>query len=214
VRISRLKPALWIAGLAPFAWLTWQAFYGDLTADPVKYITHITGRVTVGILVLTLSVTPLRRLTGFNQLVKVRRLVGLFAFFYAVVHLGIYLVFDRGFVFTELGEDIVKRPFITVGFTVWLILLSLAVTSPQRVLRWMGGKRWAALHRLIYLAAVLAVVHFAWSQKKDLRPIVPFAVAVGAVLTARAGLAVSDRRRAAAGRRLGPSLRSPVTGGP
>jgi len=143
-------------------------------------------------------VTPLRRITGFNQLVKLRRLVGLFAFFYAVAHLGIYLVFDRGFVFTELAEDIIKRPYITVGFTAWLILLSLAVTSPQRVLRWMGGKRWAALHRLIYLAAVLAVVHFAWSQKKDLRPILPFAVAVGTVLAARAWVALSDRGRPAA----------------
>ena len=193
-----VKPLLWLVGLGPITYLVYQAFFGDLTADPVKYITHFTGRVIVVILVLTLAVTPLRRITGFNQLVKVRRLVGLFAFFYAVAHLGIYLVFDRGFVFTELAEDIIKRPYITVGFTAWLILLSLAVTSPQRVLRWMGGKRWAALHRLIYLAAVLAVVHFAWSQKKDLRPILPFALAVGTVLAARAWVALSDRGRPAA----------------
>jgi sulfoxide reductase heme-binding subunit YedZ len=192
-----LKPLLWLVGLGPITYLVYQAFFGDLTADPVKYITHFTGRVIVVTLVLTLAVTPLRRLTGFNQLVKVRRLIGLIAFFYAVVHLGIYLVFDRGLVFTELAEDIIKRPYITVGFTAWLILLSLAVTSPQRVLRWMGGKRWAALHRLIYLAAVLAVVHFAWSQKKDLRPIVPFAVAVGTVLSARAWVFMSGRGRRA-----------------
>ena len=184
-------------GLGPITVLVYQAFLGDLTADPVKYITHFTGRVIVVSLVLTLAVTPLRRLTGHNQLVAVRRLIGLFAFFYAVVHLGIYLVFDRGFVFTELAEDVIKRPYITVGFTAWLILLSLAVTSPRRVLRWMGGKRWAALHRLIYVAAVLAVVHFAWSQKKDLRPIVPFAVAVGTVLAARAWVVMSDRGRRA-----------------
>lgn len=145
--------------------------------------------------------TPLRRLTGAGWLVRVRRLIGLFSFFYAVIHLLIYLVFDRGMVFTELAEDIAKRPYITVGFTTWLILLALAATSPQRVLRWMGGRRWQALHRLIYLAAPLAVVHFLWSQKKDIRLPLVYAAVLAMIFAARWLAARSPRAtRVAEGR--------------
>jgi sulfoxide reductase heme-binding subunit YedZ len=180
-----MKPALWAAGLAPLLYLVWAGANARLTADPVKYITHFTGRSALVILFITLSVTPLRRLTGFGGLVRIRRLTGLFSFFYAVVHLLIYLVFDRGLVFTELAEDIAKRPYITVGFTAWLILLALAVTSPQRVLRWMGGRRWQTVHRLIYLAAPLAVVHFLWGQKKDIRLPLIYAAVLAVIFAAR-----------------------------
>jgi methionine sulfoxide reductase heme-binding subunit len=193
-----LKPVLWAAGLAPLGWLVWAALTGNLTADPVKAITHFTGRTTLIILFVTLSVTPLRRLTGVQGLVRVRRLIGLFAFFYAVLHLLTYLVFDRGFVFAELGEDIAKRPYITVGFTAWLMLLALAVTSPLAMVRRLGGRRWQALHRLIYVIPVLGVVHFAWAQKKDIRLPLVYGAILAALLLVRAAVAwrTAARRRA------------------
>ncbi len=189
-----LKPLLWLAGLGPLAWLVRQGFAGGLTADPVKYITHFTGRTTLIILMLTLLVTPVRHLTGVHGLVRVRRLIGLFAFFYAVIHLLIYFVFDRGLVFAELGEDIAKRPYITVGFTAWLILLALAVTSPAAMVRRLGGKRWQALHRLVYLAPVLGVIHFTWAQKKDIRLPLLYGAVLAAILAMRALVAWRRRR--------------------
>jgi sulfoxide reductase heme-binding subunit YedZ len=183
--VPRLKAAIWIAGLAPLAWVVAAGLRDDLTADPVKYLTHVTGKTTLAILALTLAVSPLRRLTGVGQLARVRRLVGLFAFFYATIHLLIYFVFDRGLVLAELGEDIAKRPYITVGFTAWGILLVLAATSPLAMVRRLGGKRWQALHRLVYLAAPLGLLHFAWAQKKDLLPMAPFVAAFAAVVALR-----------------------------
>jgi sulfoxide reductase heme-binding subunit YedZ len=195
VNPTRLKPLIWVAGLAPLAWLVWQGFRDNLTADPVKYLTHFTGRVTLIILFVTLTVTPIRRLSGWNGIIKLRRLIGLFSFFYAVIHLLIYLAFDRGFVFTELGEDIIKRPYITVGFTAWLMLLTLAVTSPQAMVRRLG-RRWQTLHRIIYLIPALGLVHFLWAQKKDPAPVIPYAVAAGAILLVRLALAHRARARA------------------
>lgn len=179
-----VRPFLWVLGVAPLGWLLYAGFTGRLTADPVKYSTHFTGKTILVILFVTLAITPVRRLTGWNRIVQYRRLIGLFAFFYAVLHLLIYFAFDRGFVLAELGEDIVKRPYITVGFTAWLILLALAITSPTAMVRRLG-RRWKTLHRLIYLAAPLGLLHFAWAQKKDLRPVVPYAVALGAVVVGR-----------------------------
>jgi len=168
-------------------------FTGDLTADPVKYITHFTGRTTLTILFLTLAITPLRRVTGWHGLIRVRRLVGLFAFFYAVIHLLIYFVFDRGLVFTELAEDIADRPYITVGMTAWTILAALAVTSPVAMVRRLGGRRWRALHRLIYVAAVLGVVHFTWAQKKDISLPLAYGGVLALLLGFRATVAVRRR---------------------
>lgn len=184
-RNARLKTVLWIAGLAPLAWLIRNGLRGELTADPVKYITHFTGRTALTILFITLCVTPIRRLTGWNGIIRLRRLIGLFSFFYAVIHLLIYLAFDRGFVFTELGEDIVKRPYITIGFTAWLMLLALAVTSPQAMVRRLGGKRWRALHRLVYVVPVLGVIHFTWAQKKDIRLPLLYALVLGGIFAVR-----------------------------
>ena len=191
--IPRIKILVWLAALAPLAFLIWQGFTGDLTADPVKYITHFTGRTALIIVFVTLCITPLRRVTGWNSIVRLRRLVGLFAFFYAVIHLLIYLAFDRGFVFTELGEDIAKRPYITIGFTAWLMLLALAVTSPQAVLRRMGGKRWRALHRLVYVVPVLGVIHFTWAQKKDISLPLIYALVLAAIFAARIVLWARNR---------------------
>ena len=192
-----IKPALWVLGLAPLLYLLNRTRLGDLGFDPIRTITHFTGRTAITILFITLTVTPLRRLTGWNPLIKVRRLIGNFAFFYALIHFLIYAVFDRELSPVGLGEDIAKRPWITVGFTTFLILLTLAITSPQAMVRKLG-KRWQTLHRLIYLAAGLAVLHFTWAQKKDIRlPLIyaaVLAVILGSRLVLRPRIAVRRER--------------------
>jgi len=160
---------------------------GDLGFDPIRTVTHFTGRTAIIILFITLTVTPARRITGWNPLIKVRRLIGLFAFFYATIHFLIYAVFDRELSLAGLGEDIAKRPWITVGFTVFLILLTLAITSPQAMVRRLG-KRWQTLHRLIYVAAGLAVLHFTWAQKKDIRLPLIYAAVLAVILASRLAL--------------------------
>ena len=177
-----LKPALWVAGLAPLAWLGFTTLTGRLEAEPVKGLEHFTGRTALIILMVALSITPLRRLTGWNGVIKLRRLIGLFSFFYALVHFLIYLTFDLEYSFGDLAADIAKRPWITVGFGVLLILSTLAITSPQAMVRRLGGKRWQALHRLIYVAAGGAIVHFTWAQKKDISEPVRYAVVLIAIL--------------------------------
>jgi len=179
-----IKPALWILGLAPLLYLLNRIRQGDLGFDPIRTVTHFTGRTAIIILFITLTVTPIRRITGWNPLIKVRRLIGLFAFFYATIHFLIYSVFDRELSLAGLGEDIAKRPWITVGFTVFLILLTLAITSPQAMVRKLG-KRWQTLHRLIYAAAGLAVLHFTWAQKKDIRLPLIYAAVLAVILASR-----------------------------
>ena len=198
-----VKPALWVAGLGPLAWLIFTALTGRLEAEPVKGMEHFTGRTALVILIIALGITPLRRLTGWNGLVKLRRLIGLFSFFYALIHFLIYLTFDLEYSFGDLAADIAKRPYITIGFGVLLILSSLAVTSPQAMVRRLGGKRWQALHRLIYVAAGGAIVHFTWAQKKDITLPVRFAAVLIVLLAARL---IPARR---AGRRRAAVLESP-----
>jgi len=204
VTIPRIKVLIWIAALTPLAWLVRQGFRGELTADPVKYITHFTGRTALIILFITLCVTPIRRATGWNGIIRLRRLIGLFSFFYAVIHLLIYLAFDRGFVFTELGEDIAKRPYITIGFSAWLMLLTLAVTSPKAMVRRLGGKRWRAIHRLVYVVPVLAVIHFTWAQKKDIRLPLLYGLVLGVIFAVRVVQWAVDRTR------LGHTAQEPI----
>ena len=180
-----VKPILWVAGLAPLGYEIWAFLTGHLEAEPVKGMEHFTGRTAIIILFIALTVTPLRRLTGINGLVKVRRLIGLFAFFYALVHFSIFLVFDLELSFRELAGEVVKRPWITVGFTALVILTVLAITSPQAMVRRLGGKRWQAIHRTVYLAAVLGIVHFLWSQKKDVSLPVKYAVVLALIFGAR-----------------------------
>lgn len=187
-----LRAAVWLGGLAPFAWLLWAGWRDDLTADPVKFLTHVTGKVSIAVLLVTLSITPLRQLTDTGVLARLRRPLGLFAFAYATLHLLIYFVFDRGLVLLELGEDIAKRPYITVGFTAWVFLLCLAVTSPTAMVRRLGGRRWQRLHQLVYPTLALGFLHFAWAQKRDLFPMLPFALGLLGVV----GLRVAARLRA------------------
>jgi sulfoxide reductase heme-binding subunit YedZ len=165
------KPLVFVAGLAPLAWMicgALQLFGASLGADPVKKLEHECGKTALNLLLLTLSVTPVRNLTGLPQLLRLRRMLGLFVFFYAVVHFTVYLVLDLELNLALLGADIVKRPYITVGFTALLLLVPLALTSTNGMMRRLG-RRWQSLHRLIYVIAALAVWHFYWQVKRDVR---------------------------------------------
>jgi sulfoxide reductase heme-binding subunit YedZ len=180
-----LKPVAWAACLAPTAWLLAGLVRMDLGADPVKTLTHTTGLSALTILFVTLGVTPVRRATGWNGLIKVRRLLGLFAFYYATVHLLIYAVFDHELSVAEIAKDIAEHPWVLVGFSAFLILSTLAITSPKAAVRRLGGKRWQRLHRLVYLAAALGVLHFYWLVKKDVREPLLYGVILALILSLR-----------------------------
>ena len=175
-RISALKPLLFAVCLAPLAWLLWDALHDGLGADPVAQLEHRSGDWALRLLLTTLAITPLRRLTGRAELLRLRRMLGMFAFFYACVHLTIYVVIDLGGYWSQLFADIVKRPYITVGFTAWLLLIPLAVTSTRGMMRRLG-RNWQRLHRLVYVIAPLAVLHFLWLVKADHRePLIYLAI--------------------------------------
>lgn len=169
-RVLLLKTLVWILGLFPLARVAWWLRDGlfGLGANPIERLLHHTGWWALVLLLVTLAVTPLRRLTGRNELIRLRRPLGLFAFFYATLHLGIYVGLDQIFGWAFILEDVAERPFITVGFAAWLLLLPLAVTSTRGWIRRLG-KAWTRLHRLVYLAAVLGVIHFYWRVKADTR---------------------------------------------
>jgi sulfoxide reductase heme-binding subunit YedZ len=189
-----LKPVTWVACLAPAGWLVAGIVRADLGADPVKTLTHTTGLSALVILLVTLANTPVRRLTGWAGLVKLRRLTGLFAFFYATLHLSIYAVFDHQLSIAEIGADIIEHPWVLVGFSAFLILLALAVTSPTAMVRKLGGQRWQALHRGIYLAAILAVLHFFWLVKKDVTEPLTYGAILAGLLAARLWRGPPERR--------------------
>lgn len=173
-----------------FAHLAWDLATDGLAAEPVKDITHRTGWWALALLLATLAVTPLRRLTGWNPLIRVRRMLGLFAFAYATIHLLIYFGLDQAFSLAYIGEEIAERPYITVGFTAWLLLLPLAVTSTKGWIRRLG-RRWQALHRLVYPAAALGVLHFYWLVKADTREPLLFAAILAILLGARVAYRVA-----------------------
>jgi methionine sulfoxide reductase heme-binding subunit len=179
-----VKAAVFVLAAAPAVVLAVDGVRGTLTADPIKEITHRTGWWAITLLMATLAVTPVRRLTGWNRLVQVRRMLGLFAFCYTVLHLLAYVVLDLFFAFDILLEDVMERPYITVGFAAFLILLALAVTSTQGWIRRLG-RRWQQLHRLVYVAAVLGVVHFYWQVKADTREPLIYAGILVVLLAAR-----------------------------
>lgn len=185
-----IRPAAWIGGLIPLILLVAGAFTGGLGADPIEYVTLRTGFATLLMLMCTLAVTPVRRLTGWNWLAPARRTLGLCAFLYVCLHLSTYLV-DQGFAWTYIVEDVAERPYVTAGFTAFLLLLPLALTSTKASIRRLG-KRWQKLHRLVYLAAGLGVLHFLWLVKSDLREPLIFA-AVFAVLMALRLPALANR---------------------
>jgi sulfoxide reductase heme-binding subunit YedZ len=178
-RIVLLKRIIFIAALIPAAMLGYYVVQGDLTANPIEFITHFTGDWAIRFLVITLAITPLRRLTGWNPIIRLRRMLGLFSFFYATLHFLTWFVLDWFFDFRQMAEDIVMRPFITLGMATFVMLLALALTSTQNSIRRLGRK-WTQLHRLIYVAAVTALFHF-WLARKTV--VVQFQVVlVAAVL--------------------------------
>jgi len=206
------KVAVWVLALAPAALLAWDGFTDDLTADPIAEITHRTGWWALTLLLASLAVTPLRRVTGWNPIIKLRRPIGLFAFFYACLHVLTYFGLDQGFAFDYMLEDVVERPYITVGFTAWVLLIPLAVTSTQGWIRRLG-KRWQRLHRLVYLCAALGVLHFLWLVKADTREPLLFAAALAVLLAWR--LPVFRKRRAEKkGKRKAPRKLAEVAGEP
>lgn len=161
-----LKGSVWALGVGPFIWTGLRFAGDDLGANPIEAVLHWSGRWTLIFLLTGLAITPLRRLTGWNGIIKVRRLVGLFAFFYATLHLSLYLGLDQGFAWPFIVEDVLKRPFITVGMAAFLLLVPLAVTSTKGWIRRLG-KKWQKLHRLVYVAAGLGALHFYWKVKAD-----------------------------------------------
>jgi methionine sulfoxide reductase heme-binding subunit len=185
MRPALLKPLVFAAALAPAAWLVVGLVTDRLGANPVEAITHETGTWTLRFLVLTLAVTPVRRLTGWNGLVRYRRMLGLFAFFYATLHALIYVWLDQFFDVAEIARDIVKRPFITAGVAAFVLMVPLAVTSTAGWIRRLGGRQWQRLHRLVYVAAIAGVLHYWWLVRLDtLRPLV-YAAIIGALLAVR-----------------------------
>ncbi len=164
------KPLVFIASLVPFLWLLARGFglFGEsLGADPVKTTLHVLGKTALNLVLITLLVTPVRQLTGFTHVLRIRRMLGLFVFFYVLLHFLLYISY-QGFDFGEILKDIVKRPYITIGFLAFLMLIPLAITSTNKMMRRLG-RRWQSLHRLVYVIAILGVWHFYWQVKKDVR---------------------------------------------
>jgi len=179
------KTAIFAAALVPAAALVYGFFTNDLTANPIDYITDTTGYTAITLLMISLAITPLRRLTGRNDLIRLRRMLGLLAFFYACLHFSTWLVLDWFFDFASMAADVVERPFITMGMLTFLLLIPLAATSTAGMIRRLG-KRWQQLHRLVYVAGITAVIHFWWVVKADFREPRFFALALTVLLGFRA----------------------------
>ncbi len=186
-QIASVKSVIFLAALLPMARLVLFAFTDRLGANPIEFITRNTGDWTLYFLCFTLAVTPLRRLSKWHWLIKLRRMLGLFAFFYAALHFTTFFWFDHFFDIDEMLRDVAKRPFITVGFTAFLLLLPLAITSTNGMVRRLGGKRWQSLHRLVYVIACLGILHFWWMKagKHDFAQPILYGGIVGLLLLTR-----------------------------
>lgn len=184
-RIAWLKSVLFVLALIPAARLLAGALLDSLGANPIEKITHSTGFWTLSFLMLTLAVTPLRRVSGWSWPMRLRRMLGLFAFFYASLHFLTYAVLDQFFDWDGILKDIAKRPYITLGFPAFLLLIPLAITSTDAMLRRLGGRNWKRLHRLVYITAIGGVVHYWWLVKKDLSTPIAFASALSLLLALR-----------------------------
>jgi sulfoxide reductase heme-binding subunit YedZ len=182
---SALKTVVFGACLIPLMVLAWQAVTHHLGANPIDDITDRTGVWTLRLLLITLAVTPMRRLTGWNRLIQLRRMLGLFAFFYGSLHFLTYIWLDQFFVVEDMVADVVERPFITVGLTSFVLLIPLAVTSTTAMIKRLGGKWWQRLHRLVYLTAIGGVVHYLWLVKADTRRPLIYGSVLGALFVYR-----------------------------
>lgn len=180
-----VKPALYLLALVPLAYAVVRLAGGSVEGDQVKFLQHVTGDTVLACLLVTLSVTPLRRLTGWNEIIRVRRLIGLTAFWYALIHFLSYVVFDHSLSLADIVEDIAEHPWVLVGFTSLLLLVPLAVTSTRGWVRRLGGKRWQRLHQLIYPATAAGLIHYFWLVKKDVSDPIYWAVGLLVVLGLR-----------------------------
>jgi len=187
-----LKPIIFLACLIPLGRLAWKAYNSALGANPIQVITFSTGTWTLVFLLVTLSITPLRKLTQQYWLIQYRRMLGLFAFFYGCLHFTTYIWLDQFFDLHSIQKDIYKRPFITAGFTAFVLMIPLAATSTKWAIRKLG-KRWQSLHRLIYLSATAGVVHYIWLVKKDVRVPLIYATVLGALLLYRVAVWARNR---------------------
>ena len=181
--------------LMPLVWLAWRWQQHDLTPNAREFVARYTGRWTMRMLLISLAITPARRITGLNPLISYRRMLGLFAFFYATLHVSSYLTFDHAFDLAAIFKDIVKRPFITVGFAALVLMLPLAITSTHAMVRRLGAQRWRALHRAVYVIAPLDVLHFWWMVKADLTEPMIYAAIVSVLLGYRLATGLGERRR-------------------
>ena len=189
-RIAAIKTGLFAVALAPFTALVVAAFTGGLGANPVETITHTTGEWTLRLLLATLAITPLRHLTGWVWLTRLRRMVGLFAFFYLMFHFATYAVLDASLDLAYVVEDVADRLYITAGFTAFLMLIPLAATSTNAMVRRLGPLRWRKLHRLVYAAAICGALHYLWLVKADLREPLIYATLLAVLLAARLPIVV------------------------
>ena len=191
--LSVAKNLVFLAALIPLAKLAWLGLHNGLGANPIEKITRTTGYWTLTFLMITLAATPLRSVSGWSWPIRLRRMLGLFAFFYASLHFLTYLVVDQFFDWTAIVKDIAKRPYITVGFPAFIMLIPLAVTSTNKMVQRLGGRRWKNLHKLIYVIGIAGVVHFWWLVKKDITEPVQFAVVLAVLLGFRVVKAMQRR---------------------
>jgi sulfoxide reductase heme-binding subunit YedZ len=192
------KPAVFLLCLVPLGLLGWRARHGGLGANPIEFITHATGDWTLRFLIITLCVTPFRKILALPELIRFRRMLGLFAFFYACLHFTTYIWLDKFFDLSEMWKDIAKRKYITVGFTAFVLLIPLAITSTAGMIRRLGGKRWQMLHRLIYVSAILGVIHYYWLVKSAvIKPLI-YAAIVGVLLLWRLLNSISNGKQSGA----------------
>jgi len=195
-----IKPLVFVACLLPTAWsaravwLTYKGLDAGLSANPIKDITELTGLWTLRFLMITLAITPLRRITGWNSLIRLRRMIGLFTFFQGIVHLSTYVWLDQFFDFESIAKDIVKRPMITSGMVAVLLMIPLAVTSTKKWIGRLGGKRWQLLHRLIYISGIAGVLHYYFFVKSDIRDPVAYAGLLAVLLGFRGWNTMRERR--------------------
>jgi len=195
MKLRLTKIAIFLAALIPLERLAWKALHDGLGANPIELITHSTGDWTLRLVLVTLAVTPLRRLTGQYWLIGIRRMVGLFAFFYGTLHFTTYIWLDKFFDVHEMVKDIAKRPFITIGFSAFVLMIPLAATSTAWSIRRLGGKNWQRLHRLIYLTGILGVIHYIWLVKADKRKPLEYGAVLFVLLLYRLGVWLYEKRK-------------------
>ena len=201
------KPLLFVVALLPFAWLLYGAITGHLGANPAEYLTRSTGDWTLRFLCLTLAVTPVRTVAGLPALLRFRRMLGLFTYFYVVLHFLTWAGFDQAFDLADMGKDIAKRPFILVGFTAFVLLTPLAATSFNRAIKALGAKRWQALHKLVYVIAGLGILHFFWMRagKHNFAEVAVYAAILAVLLGWRVWQFLSKRRNGGVAARTHPA---------